>query len=99
MNIHPDDLLHVILDALNEHQHQIAHGTLEPWLAYSGDDDDPKLSSDGYLAVLAQADARVQDMLSRSIPLPEVDCTCGYGGHHEPLNIRCAANRDKEGLM
>lgn len=74
---HPDDMLHVILDGLAALSDRIEGRTRSdiyerPWEHYAGDDDDPKLSRDGYVAVLAMADDRITAMLSKSVPLPEV---------------------------
>lgn len=61
--MHPDDPLHVILDALTQLLHLIGNGEVEPWNWYLGDDD-PKTTRGGYMSVLAFAHAYVEGELS-----------------------------------
>lgn len=68
---HPDDALHVILDALADFRHRLEGGEVAPWADYGGESGtDPKVTEDGYLAVIERARELVQVMLSRSTPLP-----------------------------
>lgn len=64
--MHPDDPLHVILDALTSQLKLISDHMIYPWEDYSGDDDDPKLTRDGYVGVLAFAHAYIEGELSAS---------------------------------
>jgi hypothetical protein len=64
-DIREDDELHVILDALGELLDQIDRDETNPWADYDGDPaDDPKMSRDGYLAVLAAAQANIEARLA-----------------------------------
>lgn len=68
--IHPDDPMHVALDALAFMASEIENNpNYCPWDDYWGDDDDPKRSKDGYLAVIANATTLLEARLSRSEPL------------------------------
>lgn len=62
---HPDDDLHVILDALGELLDQIDRGEVTPWDDYDTDDDDIKTNRYGYLMGLNRARDAVERELSR----------------------------------
>ncbi|ONI83476.1 hypothetical protein ALI22I_33810 [Saccharothrix sp. ALI-22-I] len=49
------DLGHVVCDAVELLEREVAAGRAEPWANYCGAEDDPKLTRDGYLALLREA--------------------------------------------
>jgi len=65
---HPDDPFHVILDGLGELLDQIDRGEIAPWENYPAvGPDDPKVTSDGYIAVLHTARKFAENALSTGI--------------------------------
>lgn len=76
---HPDDKLHVLLDAIafarGEIEGRTANGTISrwhPWEDYQADDPeapDAKSTRDGWLAVLAWAELDVTRKLDTGAPL------------------------------
>ena len=92
MNIHPDDHLHVLLDALNELENAISPGFVEvdqsPWLGYTGDADDPKLTRAGYLAVLRHARERLTEELSWNGGLRLINCVMIIDNDEDPADTR-----------
>lgn len=63
--MHPDDDLHVILDALQELLDQIDRGEVTPWDNYDTNANDAKATRLGYLAVLDRVQRSVERELSR----------------------------------
>lgn len=63
---HPDDVFHVIIDAVSELKIQIEDDGLTPWHNYTSEpDEDPKSTRDGYLAMLELAQSYAESALNR----------------------------------
>lgn len=69
--IHPDDLLHVTLDAIAFTMSEIENNpNYRPWEDYDGKpDEDSKVTRDGYKACLQQAADTLTQRLNASQPL------------------------------
>ena len=63
-NQHPDDIFHVILDALGDLSENIDRGVLTPWDDYDPSDSDPKSTREGYLSILSDAITFAMGVLS-----------------------------------
>lgn len=68
-NSHPDDIFHVIIDALTIQRDAIKAGNT-PWKAYDSDPaDDPKVTAEGYGELLDQAETFATNVLDRNVSL------------------------------
>ncbi len=64
------DQAHVALDALTLLQAAIDAGS-KPWLDYEGDEDDPKVSEDGYKSILTETCRKLSAMIGLEPSAPQ----------------------------
>lgn len=58
------DMAHVLLDGLNALRAGIEAGD-EPWKGYDGDEDDPKLTAEGYEELIEAAETALNEVVEQ----------------------------------